>query len=172
MAERPAAPRRVLMTADTVGGVLTYALTLASELASRGVAVHLATMGAPLRNGQRADVAAIPGLVVYESAYALEWMHDPWDDVARAGRWLLALEAAVAPDVVHLNGYCHAGIGFRAPVVVVAHSCVLSWWEATHGEEAPSSYDRYRDEVAAGLAAASAVIAPTAAMMRCLERHY
>lgn len=172
MAERSLRPFRVLMTADTVGGVLTYALTLATELVQRGITVHLATMGAPLRDGQRRDAAAIPGLVVHESIYALEWMNDPWDDITRAGDWLLEIERLVTPDVVHLNGYVHATIGFRAPVVVVGHSCVLSWWEATHGERAPSSFDRYRTEVGAGLAAAAAVIAPTAAMMDCLERHY
>jgi len=171
MADRSLDGLRVLMTAEAVGGILTYALTLAAELVRHGVTVHLATMGAPLRDGQRAD-AAIPGLVVHESVYALEWMDNPWDDVSRAGDWLLELERVVAPDIVHLNGYSHAAIGFHAPVVVVGHSCVLSWWEATHGERAPATFDRYRMEVSAGLAAAHAVVAPTRAMMECLEGHY
>src|SRR5215217_1986500 len=36
-------PRRVLMTADAVGGVWTYALELCQELESRHIAVMLAT---------------------------------------------------------------------------------------------------------------------------------
>jgi glycogen(starch) synthase len=47
----------VLMTADTVGGVWTYAAELARTLAARGVDVHLATMGAPVRAHQRQQVA-------------------------------------------------------------------------------------------------------------------
>jgi glycosyltransferase involved in cell wall biosynthesis len=163
---------RLLMTTDTVGGVFTYALTLASELAHYGAEVHFATMGAPMMPAQRIAADAIDGLVVHESTFALEWMPDPWDDVERAGIWLLELERRIAPDLVHLNGYCHGSAGFRAPVVVVGHSCVLSWWEAVLGEPPPSELARYRAEVSRGIAAARAVIAPTSAMMRCLERHY
>jgi glycosyltransferase involved in cell wall biosynthesis len=160
------------MTTDTVGGVFTYAITLATELARRGATVHLATMGAPMRKCQRAAAAAVPGMVVHESNHALEWMNEPWADVARAGEWLVQLERKVSADIIHLNGYSLATAGFRAPVVVVAHSCVLSWWQAVLGEPAPPSFDRYRIEVAAGIASADAVIAPTAWMMRSLGSHY
>ena len=45
---------RVLMTADTVGGVWTYALDLARALAPHGVSVALATMGRlPTRRSAR-----------------------------------------------------------------------------------------------------------------------
>ena len=40
-----AGPRRVLMTADTVGGVWTYALDLSAGLGRSGIEVVLATMG-------------------------------------------------------------------------------------------------------------------------------
>jgi glycosyltransferase involved in cell wall biosynthesis len=172
MREGTAPGLRVLMTADTVGGVLTYALTLASELERYGAEVHLATMGAPLRDAQRAAAAAATNVVLHESVYALEWMPAPWEDVMRAADWLLEVERAVAPDIVHLNGYCHGSAAFRAPVVVVGHSCVLSWWRAVLGEPAPLSLDRYRIEVTRGLEGAAAVIAPTAAMMAALARHY
>jgi hypothetical protein len=39
--------KKVLMTADTVGGVWTYALELAAGLGEHGVEVAIATMGAP-----------------------------------------------------------------------------------------------------------------------------
>lgn len=163
---------RILMTADTVGGVFTYALTLASELGRHGVSVHLATMGAEVRPEQRAAAAAIPRLVLHESTYALEWMDDPWEDVDRAGRWLLALERNVRPDIVHLNGYAHGALRFAAPTVVVAHSCVLSWWEAVYREPAPPRYDRYQGAVRAGLDGADAVVAISRAMRHALVRHY
>lgn len=162
----------VLMTADTVGGVFSYAIELARALAEHGVRTSLATMGGPLSPAQCEATASVPGLALFESSYRLEWMDDPWDDVARAGDWLLELEERVRPDVVHLNGYAHGALGFRAPKLVVAHSCVLSWWSAVLGGEAPARYDRYRREVARGLAAASAVVAPTRAMLDALLRHH
>lgn len=166
-------PRRsVLMTADTLGGVWTYAIELAAHLAALGVRTYLATMGAPLRSAQRAEAAAVPGLCLFESTWKLEWMDAPWEDVARAGAWLLDLEERLAPDVVHLNGYCHGALPFRAPVLVVGHSCVLSWWEAVKGEPPPPTLDRYRDEVSRGIRAAGQVIAPTRAMLEALQRHY
>lgn len=163
---------KVLMTADAVGGVWTYALELARGLAPHGVQVTLATMGAWPTAAQQADAAAVPGLALEPSAYALEWMAQPWDDVAAAGEWLLALEARVQPDLVHLNGYAHGSLSWQAPLLIGGHSCVLSWWQAVHGEPAPSSWDRYRDEVTRGLQAADAVIAPTRSMLHALEQHY
>jgi glycosyltransferase involved in cell wall biosynthesis len=160
------------MTADTVGGVWSYALELAGALASRGVATALAAMGGPPTRAGRAAALAIPGIELFESSYRLEWMDDPWEDVARAGEWLLDLEARVQPDVIHLNGYCHGALPWRAPAVVVAHSCVLSWWRAVFGGPAPARFDRYRAEVARGLRAAAVVVAPTAAMLGPLAAHY
>jgi glycogen(starch) synthase len=164
---------KVLMTADTVGGVWTYACDLARALGAHGVEVALATMGAPLSGDQRATVRALsPGVTVYPSVFKLEWMDDPWDDVERAGDWLLDLAARVQPDVVHLNGYAHGALPWRAPRLVVGHSCVLSWWEAVHGSGAPAEWEHYRQVVRRGLQAADLVIAPTRAMLAALERHY
>ena len=47
---------KILMTADTVGGVWTYALELAGALAPHGVEVALATMGRRLSSAQEADM--------------------------------------------------------------------------------------------------------------------
>ena len=92
--------------------------------------------------------------------------------MARAGDWLLALEARLRPDIVHLNGYAHGAIPWRAPVLVAGHSCVLSWWRAVKGGEAPPSWDRYRREVAGGLRGAGTVAAPTRAMLESLRGDY
>lgn len=160
------------MTADAVGGVWTYALDLARALAPHDVSVALATVGRLPTPAQRAEAAAIPGLTLHPSAFALEWMADPWEDVARAGDWLLGLERDFQPDVVHLNGYAHGALPWRAPVLMVGHSCVLSWWRAVHGEDAPPAWDRYRAEVRRGLRAADRVVAPTQAMLDAIETHY
>src|SRR6266480_1325872 len=99
-------------------------------------------------------------------------MDGAWDDVDRAGDWLLEIEERVHPDLIHLNGYSHAALPWNAPVLVAAHSCVLSWWRAVKHEEAPAQYDKYRARVAAGLAAADLVVAPSAAMRDAVVIHY
>jgi glycosyltransferase involved in cell wall biosynthesis len=163
---------RVLMTADTVGGVWTYALELARMLAGQGCEVTLAAMGGYLPHAEARAVARMRGIHLYESNFKLEWMDDPWMDVALAGEWLLGLAAKAQPDIVHLNNYAHGALPWRAPVLMVAHSCVLSWWQAVKGEAAPSRWERYAGVVRRGLQAAAMVVAPTQAMLDALCRHY
>jgi glycosyltransferase involved in cell wall biosynthesis len=160
------------MTADTVGGVWTYSLELARALAPHGVEVALATMGATLSLHQRGQLQRLQNVEVYESAFKLEWMDDPWLDVARAGDWLLTLENEIDPDVVHLNGYAHGALPWREPHLVVGHSCVLSWWRAVRGEAAPEGWREYAKAVSRGLRGADLVVAPSRAMMAALQRHY
>lgn len=164
--------RRVLLTADTIGGVWTFALDLARGLKRFDVQVVLATMGAPLRPGQRAQLAGLTHVVLRESNLKLEWMPDPWDDVARAGDWLLELARAHSPDVVHLNCFAPAVLSWPAPTLITAHSCVASWWRAVKGTDAPAEWSRYLDVVARGLHAADLVVAPSRSMAHALERHY
>jgi glycogen synthase len=167
---------RVLMTADAVGGVWTYALDLARALAVREVQVTLATMGPRPTPEQLAETQAIPGLRVEIGDFALEWQLDgarpPWDDLYAAGVWLLRLESEVAPDVVHLNGYTHGALPFTAPKVLVGHSCLMSWREATGGAIPPLHLASYSRVVRAGLCAADCIVAPTRAMLAALEKHY
>lgn len=163
---------RVLMTADTIGGVWTFAIDLCRALESHGVEVMLATMGRAPSPRQRQQAHSCSNLRLHESCYALEWMDNPWDDIRDASRWLLKLRDEFGPDVIHLNGYCHASLDWQRPVLVAAHSCVLSWWEAARGEPAPAPWDTYRRRVAEGVRAADMVVAPTAAMLDAIHRHY
>jgi glycosyltransferase involved in cell wall biosynthesis len=163
---------RVLMTTDCLGGVFSYALALARELARRGATVHLATMGERMRSEQRDAAHAVPSLTLHESSFALEWMESPWAEVDRAGQWLVALERELRPSVVHLNGFAHGDAGFRAPVVIVGHSCVVSWWEAVLGEDAPPAWNVYRTRVREGIEGARAVLAPSEVMLAALQRHH
>ena len=160
------------MTADTVGGVWTYALELTRALRPHGVDVVLATMGARPTGDQRSEARAAGVEEFFATDFALEWQPDSRRDVARAGEWLLEVGAAVEPDVVHLNGYAHAALPWDAGVVVVAHSCVLSWYEAVRRTAAPSAWRHYADAVQEGLRAADVVVAPTRAMLEALERWY
>ncbi len=172
MSTRPATTQSVLMTTDTLGGIWSYALDLAAGLAQAGTRTILASMGPAPSQAQRADAARVPGLVLEVSTLRLEWMPDAEEDVRRAGDWLLQLEQRHAPDVVHLNGYAHAPLPWQAPRIVVAHSCVQSWWRGVHGQRLPESWDPYARTAAAGMTAADLVVAPTAAHLREIEAIY
>lgn len=163
---------KLLMTADAVGGVWTYALELARALAPYGIEIALAIMGNPPSSMQRRELRAVPNVTLYESRYKLEWMDDPWPDVDAAGDWLLDLDANVAPDIVHLNGYAHAALAWNAPKLVVCHSCVLSWWQAVKGEPAPGIWCTYRQRVSDGVHAADYLVAPSETMLSAIISLY
>jgi glycogen(starch) synthase len=163
---------RVLMTADTVGGVWSHALELAGGLRLAGVQTTLATLG-PVPSAAQAEAArAVPDLQLVVGRYRLPWMEEPWDDVALAGRWLVQLAGEHEVDLIHLSEPVFAALRWPAPVVAVGHSCVLSWFEAVRGERAPARWDRYRAAMRCGLSQAHAVVAPSAAMLAALQRHY
>jgi glycosyltransferase involved in cell wall biosynthesis len=160
------------MTADAVGGVWTYATELAGALACHGFSTTLATMGPPPSADQLAACRTIAGLEIETGDFQLEWMEDPWRDVERAGRWLLDLESRINPCIVHLNGYAHAALPWRTRVLVVGHSCVVSWAEAVGERIDPQRLDRYRRAITAGLRNAGWVVAPSHAMLAALQRAY
>lgn len=168
----PCAPHRVLMTTDTVGGVWQYALDLCRQLCAGGHEVVLAASGADPSSDQAAEALAIEGLELHAVPFRLEWMSRPWDDIARAGDWLLDLAGRVRPDIIHLNDYSQGVLPWPAPVLMVGHSCVCSWWQAVRGAPAPEEWAQYRARVSAGLRAADLVVAPTAAMLESLEGNY
>jgi glycogen(starch) synthase len=157
---------RVLMTADAVGGVWTYACELIAALAAYDVEVTLAVMGDGPSPAQARRAAALANLDLVARPYALEWMPDAWADVDAAGGWLLELAARIAPDLVQINGYAHAALPFQAPVVVVAHSCVWTWMRAVRHREPGPEWAEYRRRVRTGLTSAEVVVAPTAAILR------
>ncbi len=172
MNDLPRTNLRILMSADTLGGVWDYALELSVQLSRFGVRTALATMGRPPSAEQRRAAAAIPGLELHESDFRLEWMPDPGDDLELAGEWLLGLERRLRPDIVHLNGYVHATLPWSAPCLVVAHSCVLSWWAAVKKEPAPAEWDAYAHRVREALHAAASVVFPTHALLDAMTALY
>lgn len=163
---------RVLMTADTVGGVWTFAMELCEALGEHGTEVVLATLGGEPSDDQRAQAAEIANLRLRSSAYKLEWMEEPWRDVEASGEWLLALEKECAPDIIHLNTLAHGALPWRASAVLTVHSCVVSWWKAVHGVAPPDSWDLYATLVRRSLRAAAAIVAPTRALMESVQANY
>ena len=163
---------RILMTADTVGGIWDYALELSRSLIPYNCQFVLATMGMEPSRAQRLAAAEVHNLTLCPSSFRLEWMEDPWTDVEAAADWLLDLEAKWLPDIVHLNGFVHGALSWRAPALIVGHSCAASWIDAVRGETPGPEWDDYRQRVALGLSAAAQVTAPSAAMLCSLKKHY
>ncbi|ODS86673.1 MAG: hypothetical protein ABS46_00750 [Cytophagaceae bacterium SCN 52-12] len=160
------------MTSDAVGGIWRYAIDLARGFAPYSIEVHLALMGPPPDATQRKEAAALPHLVLHESSFRLEWMEAPWEDVDAAADWLMKLDAQIRPDVVHLNHYSYGTLPWRSPVVMVAHSCIYSWWSAVYGHEPPAHYGEYHRRVTAGLSGAGALVAPSRSMADAIVRFY
>jgi glycogen(starch) synthase len=163
---------KVFLTTDTLGGVWTYSVDLAGQLADRGHEVVLAALGGWASPAQTAQVASLPGVQLHSSAWKLEWMDDPWPDVDQSSAWVLGLAAQTRPDVIHLNTLAHGALPWEAPTLLVAHSCVLSWWQAVKGQPAPPAWDTYRTRVTASLRGADAVVAPSAALLEQLTALY
>lgn len=160
-----AAPQRVLMTADSVGGVWTYALELSRQLGRHGVEVTLLVMGGKPDSDQVREAAEISNLSLIGTDLRLEWMADSRQDLELAGELLLELESEQQPDIVHLNNYWHGALPFQAPVLLAAHSCVSTWWEACRAGPLPPEWSPYREAVAAAVAAADLVVAPSRAYL-------
>lgn len=163
-------PSAVLMTADTVGGVWSYTLSLCRELAETRFIV--ATMGPPARPEQRREIGALGNVALVESGFRLEWMAGGIADLPASRGWLAALAERHDADLVHVNGYGHARLDCALPTLVVAHSDVLSWWRAVHRCAAPAEWGDYRGAVVDGLDAAARIVAPGAAVIDDLSRHY
>jgi glycosyltransferase involved in cell wall biosynthesis len=155
---------RILMTADAVGGVWTYATALASAFASRGADVQLVIQGPAPTDAQRSMVSQTAVRLV-ESPLALEWQDPAGDSMEAARQFYAALEAKLRPDIVHLNSFREATFDWHCPVLVAAHSCVNSWGIAC--EDTAWLSDRrwrsYTRHVAAGLDQATAWVCPTCA---------
>ncbi|MFP4418623.1 MAG: glycosyltransferase family 4 protein [Chitinivibrionales bacterium] len=165
--------KTVLMTADTLGGVWGYALELARALDQYGIHVVLATMGNPLNENRRREIDALNNVTIQESNFRLEWMKNPWVDVDMAGKWLQELTCIYKPDIIHLNDFSHGTCMWRRPSLVVAHSCVYSWFSHVKKETPPSTeWKEYKKRVTAGMRGADLIITPSHAMAADIRKHY
>jgi glycosyltransferase involved in cell wall biosynthesis len=168
------APAHIMMTADAVGGVWIYALALSRRLAEAGYRVTVVTLGPPPDEARRQDAKALPSSVeLIATDLELEWRDPEGRDSARAQAELLSLADRLRPDLVHINGYREASIPWQRPSIVVAHSCVVSWWEAVRREPVTEKrWLAYAHAVQAGLDCAAAWVAPTQAFRESIERIY
>jgi glycosyltransferase involved in cell wall biosynthesis len=169
----PDTPRRILLVADCVGGVWQYSLELSAGLAAHGVEVVLAVAGPAPPSAQWAEAEAIPGLKLHLLNAKLDWQARSEHELAPLRSQLARLAGDAVVDLVHLNGAALGDLPIAQPVIASQHSCLASWWQAMRpGEELPQSWRWHRVRTAAGLAAAAAVIVPSAAFADQLRRTY
>ncbi len=164
---------RVLMTADAVGGVWSYALDLAHGLGAHGVEVVLAVLGPPPSADQEAAAAVLPGLRLLASPLPLDWLAEGPEAVEAAGHAVAHMAVEWGASLVHLNSPAlAAGLRFPLPVVGVCHSCLATWWRTVRGGPMPAEFAWRSELVARGYAAVDALVAPTAAFaMATAEAH-
>jgi glycogen synthase len=164
----------ILVTADTVGGVWTYARELVTGLVRRGIKVTLVSFGDIPVPQQIQWMEGLENLEYRPTAFKLEWMQDSEADLAASAEYLEAIVRESQPDLLHLNQFYYGALRCDVPRIVVAHSDVVSWWVEVRGQEPPDSpwLRWYRDIVTRGLASATAVVAPSGWMLEQVSRYY
>ena len=164
----------ILVTADTLGGVWTYTRELVTGLARQGERVTLVSFGDIPTASQTRWMQGLPRLDYRPTAFKLEWMMDSEADVLASSEYLESLIEEARPDLLHFSQFCYGALSCDVPRVVVAHSDVVSWWEAVHQEPpAETGWLRwYRQVVKRGLSEATAIVAPSHWMLEQTSRHY
>lgn len=165
---------RILLTADTVGGVWTYAQELVTGLLRRGMEVTLVSFGEMPELTQTRWTEGLRGLDFRPTPFHLEWMQEAATDIEASSEYLLNIIRETEPDLLHLSQYCYGSLDVDIPKIITAHSDVVSWWHAVHGDDPPdSAWSRwYRETVTNGLAGADAVITPSRWMLSQIKQHY
>lgn len=169
---------RVLMTTDTIGGVWTYTADLAEALLERSCAVALVSFGRLPSPAQQswADAMTIrfgESFLYRALERPLEWMPGYGDGYEIDAGLLIGMAREFGADLFHTNQFCFGSLPLGIPKLVVAHSDLRSWAAACQTELQPKAWiDRYCSLVSEGLAAASAVVAPTAWMLETLRANF
>ena len=164
---------KILLTADAVGGVWQYSLDLARGLRGLGIDTLLAVLGPSPTEEQLASAGGVPGLQIIDTGLALDWLAEDAAQLQEAACEIARLAGESGADVIQLNTPALASLAdFPAPVVAVQHSCIATWWEAVRGTELPDDFAWRTELVANGLAAADAVVTPTAAFAEMTRRRY
>ncbi len=164
----------VLVTADTLSGIWSYARELVTGLVTCGTRVTLVSFGDVPLPAQTTWMDTLRGLNYIPTGFRLDWMQEGEFDLKDSSAYLTSLVKELKPDVLHLNHICYGDLSVRVPRIVVAHGDWISWWHAIHGcEPKMSPWLRwYRDTVTRGLLGADAVVTPTAWMLDTLHSYY
>lgn len=170
---------RILMTADVVGGVWTFAQELAAGLLERDCDVCLVSFGGCPSFAQQEQCNVMERVWgdrfrYYESEAPLEWMDSNDRTYPEGAPLLLRVANEFLPNAMVSSQFCFGALPIAIPKIIVAHSDVMSWAECCRGGPLEDSawLRRYRKLVARGLRTADAVVAPTRWMMGALARNF
>lgn len=157
---------KLLMTTSAQSDAWTFSMELCAALRPYGVNIALAATGRSLSPAQRQQATGHFHVQLFENTGRPSAMEESWDQVEDAGSWLLELESEIQPDIIHLNDLTHGSLPWRAPVLLVVHSCVLSWWQAVKKQPPPPAQrQRYYELVKEGVQRAAMVVTPSSAML-------
>lgn len=161
---------RILLATDAVGGMWVYSLELARALRPLGIEAVLAVMGPAPSEEQRRRAS---GLRILDTGLPLDWMPATPGEIRRAGEEIARLADRQGADIVQVGSAALlAEARFAQPTVAVQHSCVATWWAAVRGTSLAPDFEWRRQLTRAGLKAAGAVVAPTAAFAADTARAY
>src|ERR1700733_9284337 len=105
----------VLLTADTMGGVWTYARELVTGLVRRGLQVTLVSFGEIPEPRQLVWTEGLRNFDFRPTAFRLEWMQDSAEDVVDSSDYLRNVIDETRPDVIHLNQFCYGRLKVGIP---------------------------------------------------------
>ncbi|MEF3131046.1 glycosyltransferase [Rhizobium sp. 268] len=163
--------RRVLMTVDALGGVWSYAMDLAAALKPNHIEVVFAGLG-PVPTAEKVAEAKGLGTLNWLEA-PLDWMAGHEREVAEVPRLIADLARREEVDVLHLNTPSQAaGMQTDLPVIVVCHSCVVTWFAAVRGTAVPRDWQWQYRLNQAGFIRANTVIAPSRSHAAAMEATY
>jgi glycosyltransferase involved in cell wall biosynthesis len=169
--ERRNRHRRVLMTVDAVGGIWRYALDLAAALKPNHIEVVFAGLGPAPTEEKIAEANRIGKLVWLDAP--LDWMVHDEKAVAEVPRLIVDLAHREEADLLHLNLPSQAAnMKTDLPVIVVCHSCVVTWFAAVRCSEVPRDWQWQYRLNQAGFARANAVIAPSRSHAAAMDAAY
>lgn len=170
---------RILMTADAVGGVWTFAQELAAGLLEQGCAVCIVSFGGPASTAQQQQCDLMERVwgeqfLFQDSEIPLEWMEENDRAYTEGAPLLMRVAEEFRPDAVLSSQFCFGALAVELPKIIVAHSDVLSWAECCRGGPLENSawLRCYCGLVARGLKFADGVVAPTGWMLDALARNF
>ena len=114
----------------------------------------------------------MPDLRLVETGLPLDWLAEDSGAADFAAQGISELARRHKADLVHLNTPSLAVANYAQPVVSVVHSCLASWWAAVRNGPLPEDF-RWRTQVMArGIIASEALVCPSGALAREVERIY
>jgi glycosyltransferase involved in cell wall biosynthesis len=162
---------RILITVDAVGGVWRYAMDLAAALKPKGFSFLFVGLGPSPSPDQTKEALRLGTLHWLD--VPLDWMSENASDLDGVGSAIRDVTRAEDVNLVHLNLPSQAAqLDTDLPVIVMSHSCVITWFNAVRGGETPSSWRWHKVINRKGFARADLVLAPSHSHANMLKEAY